>query len=239
MKTVQLLLVEDDANIRNGLRDALEAEGYEVFTAARGGEGLRLFRQHSFHLAILDIMMPEMNGYELCREIRKRDARLPILFLTAKSEEIDKVVGLELGADDYLTKPFGLRELKARVAALLRRSRGNGNPDTPALPVRFPFASGTVDRNRFAFLGQGGETPLTPREMKLVEIFHLNPGVALDRNRLLDEAWGIDYLGTTRTLDQHVAQLRKKTETRPDHPVHLLTVHGVGYRYQPPAEAKN
>ncbi len=239
MKNVHILVAEDDRHIREGLRDALEGEGYGVNAVANGAEAIRRFRQDGASLVILDIMMPGTSGFDVCREIRKRDGAVPILFLTAKSEEIDKVIGLELGADDYLTKPFGVRELLARVAALLRRSRQAAEPGGRAeLPEEFTFGGVRVDRKRHVIRMPDGEVPLTAREMKLVEVFFLSPGEALSRHRLLDRVWGVDYYGTTRTLDQHVAQLRKKTESHPEKPRFLHTVHGVGYRYDPPPSDK-
>jgi len=237
MNTTHILVAEDDTHIREGLNDALESEGYKVMPARNGNDALKLFRQGGYNLVILDIMMPGLNGFDLCREIRKRDSSVPILFLTAKSEEIDKVIGLELGADDYLTKPFGLRELLARVAALLRRSRQStiSNNSHPDLPDSFPFGTIIVNRKRHAIhTNNNDEIPLTAREMKLLEIFFLHQGAVLSRNQLLDKVWGIDYYGTTRTLDQHIAQLRKKIEPTPESPQSLLTIHGVGYRYDPP-----
>ena len=235
MKRTNILVAEDDTHIRNGLSDALTDEGYEVTPARNGEEALKLFRQGECSLVILDVMMPGMSGFDVCREIRKRNAGVPILFLTAKSEEIDKVIGLELGAADYLTKPFGVRELLARVAALLRRSRRTGDEDAAAsIPEVFVFGGVRVDRKRHVFFGAEGEIPLTAREMKLVQTFYLAPGETLSRNVLLDRVWGVDYVGTTRTLDQHVAQLRKKMEPCPETPRFLHTVHGVGYRYDPP-----
>jgi len=235
MKRIKILVAEDDAHIRNGLRDALQDEGYEVVAARNGDQALGSFRQGDCALVILDVMMPGMSGFDVCREIRRRDNAVPILFLTAKSEEIDKVIGLELGADDYLTKPFGVREMLARVAALLRRSRRGGvGAATNSLPEVFVFGGARVDRKRHVLEGSAGEVPLTAREMQLVRVFYLAPGETLTRNDLLDRVWGVDYLGTTRTLDQHVAQLRKKMEPCPETPRFLHTVHGVGYRYDPP-----
>jgi DNA-binding response OmpR family regulator len=226
-----ILLAEDDHSIRNGLVDTLELEGYGVLAAANGVEALKLFRQGTCDLALLDVMMPGMSGYDLCREIRRRDRRLPVLFLTAKSEEIDKVVGLELGADDYITKPFGSRELMARIAAALRRAAvaTEGQAES-LLPPVFCLGTAEIDRRAYRLRAGGREHPLTPRELQLLEIFARRPGEALTRELLLDAVWGIDYLGTTRTLDQHVLQLRKKLESDPAHPQILQTVHGVGYR---------
>lgn len=186
-------------------------------------------------MLLLDVMMPGMSGYEVCRAIRQHDRQVPILMLTAKGEEIDKVIGLELGADDYVTKPFGLRELLARIAAVLRRSsnsadaaHGEANAGEP-----FTFGAAQITPRRLEALVGGQPVALSPRELKLIQCFHAHPGEALSRDTLLNAGWGIDYLGTTRTLDQHIAQLRKKLETDPARPLTLLTVHGHGYRYQP------
>lgn len=231
-----VLIAEDDPHIRLGLIATLESEGYQVTAAVDGAQVVRLFPQGKFHLVILDIMMPQKSGYDACREIRAKDTHLPILFLTAKGEEIDKVVGLKLGADDYMTKPFGVQELLARVEALLRRSRLSVAPSSGVvdLPPVFPFGAGQVDRRKFEFqLPRGVPVALTAREMKLIETFASHPNEVLSRDALLNAAWGVDYFGTTRTLDQHVAQLRKKVELASDEPTVILTMHGVGYRYCP------
>ena len=233
-----ILIVEDDRDIRAGLADALESDGYRAATAADGKQGLALARQQPFDLILLDIMMPGLSGYDVCREIRRRDAVTPILMLTAKGGEVDKVVGLELGADDYITKPFGVRELLARVAAALRRRRAREAPRDD-LPDELAFGAARI--NRKTYRGRRGkiEFAIPAREMRLIEEFVRHPDEALSRDRLLNDVWGVDYGGTTRTLDQHVAQLRKKIERTPDAPAVLLTVHGVGYRYQPAPGAKN
>jgi DNA-binding response OmpR family regulator len=231
--SIRVLIAEDDANLRQGLIDLLEGEGYEVFPNEDGKMALHCFRQEAPDLVLLDVMMPEMSGYDVCREIRKSDSRTPIIMLTAKGEEIDKVIGLELGADDYVTKPFGLHELRARIAAVLRRSRSNHQESTAILPDQFPVGQALVDRKTYQVTIGNESHSLTSREMKLLEIFHTRPNEVLSRNDLLNAAWGIDYFGTTRTLDQHIAQLRKKIEPDPGTPQFLLTVHGVGYRFQP------
>jgi len=234
-----ILVVEDDANIRNGLLDALESEGYRPVGASDGRQALAVFRQQTFDLVLLDIMMPELSGYDVCRELRKHGATLPILMLTAKGEEIDKVVGLELGADDYITKPFGLRELLARVAAALRRSRRMPADAGAKLPHEFDFGAARVNRKTFEARVRKQIHALTAREVKLIELFAVHPDEVLSRDDLLNRVWGVEYYGTTRTLDQHVAQLRKKIEIDPADPQVILTVHGVGYRYRPcatPAE---
>jgi DNA-binding response OmpR family regulator len=233
MSRGKILVVEDDKNIRTGLIDALESEGYEPAGAANGKQALAIFGQQKFDLVLLDIMMPEISGYDVCRELRKRGTMIPILMLTAKSEEIDKVVGLELGADDYITKPFGVRELLARVAAALRRSRNGSKPSESKLPDEFDFGPAHVNRKTYEVILHRKTHMLTARELKLVEVFAMHPDEVLSRDDLLNAAWGIEYLGTTRTLDQHIAQLRKKIEPDPDTPAVIVTVHGVGYRYRP------
>lgn len=231
MKRKTILIAEDDPHIRQGLEDTLESEGFHVLSARNGREALNCARQEVLQLIILDVMMPELSGYDVCREIRRRDARTPIMMLTAKGQEIDKVVGLELGADDYLVKPFGVHELLARVAALIRRSEVGkvAAPALESLPETFEIGNARVDRKAYEIESEGSIHPLTDREMKLLAVFALHPGEVLSRNRLLDAVWGVDYLGTTRTLDQHVAQIRKKLGSAAEA---LETVHGVGYRYR-------
>ncbi len=227
----RILVVEDDANIRSGLLDALEAEGHEPEGAADGTAGLAAFRREKWDLLLLDLMMPEKSGYEVAREIRATGSDVPILMLTAKSEEIDKVLGFEMGADDYVTKPFSVRELLARVKALLRRSGGHVDDSKNSTPATFTLGPVEVDGRRYELQAHGETHSLTPRELKLLSLFRERPGEVLSRDYLLDRAWGIDYFGTTRTLDQHVVQLRKKVECDPAKPKLLLTVHGVGYRW--------
>jgi DNA-binding response OmpR family regulator len=228
----KILIAEDEANIRQGLIATLESEGYAVTAASDGAQALRLFSQEKFDLVVLDVMMPKASGYDVCRELRARGARVPVLFLTAKGEEIDKVVGLKLGADDYVTKPFGIHELIARVEALLRRSRvGAAAAPSAALAPVFTLGAAEIDRRKFSACVTGQTTALTARELKLAEVFASRPGEVLTRDALLNAVWGVDYFGTTRTLDQHVAQLRKKIEGNGDGPAAIVTVHGVGYRY--------
>jgi DNA-binding response OmpR family regulator len=231
----RILIAEDDANIRLGLIATLESEGYAVTAASDGAQALKLFPQGKADLVILDVMMPKASGYDVCRELRAQGERVPVLFLTAKGEEIDKVVGLKLGADDYVTKPFGVQELLARVEALLRRSRSTAAASTggAALPPSFRLGRADIDRKRFTATVAGRTAALTARELKLAEVFAAHAGEVVAREALLNAVWGVDYFGTTRTLDQHVAQLRKKIEVTPDAPVTLVTVHGVGYRYEP------
>lgn len=234
---VHILVAEDDVRIRAGLVDLLESEGYRVTAVDDGAAAAAATQTEAFDLVLLDIMMPEKSGYDVCREIRARDARVPIIMLTAKGEEIDKVVGLKLGADDYVTKPFGVHELLARIAAVLRRSRppeAHG-PEVPALDVPFVFAGARIDPARYQGTSPGGSFSLSALELRLIVYFHAHPHRVLSRDEILNAVWGQDYFGTTRTVDQHVAMIRKKVEPEPARPHHLLTVHGVGYRYEPDA----
>ena len=229
----KILLAEDDANIRLGLVATLESDGYAVTAAGDGAQALRLFPQEKFDLVLLDIMMPKVSGYDVCRELRARGTRVPVLFLTAKGEEVDKVVGLKLGADDYVTKPFGVHELLARVEALLRRARAVESKEAGAassVPPKFRLGAAEIDRRKFCATVNGRSTALTARELKLAETFAAHVGEVLTRDALLNAVWGVDYFGTTRTLDQHVAQLRRKIEDATDTPSAIVTVHGVGYR---------
>ena len=233
MTQLRILIAEDDLNIRVGLTDSLESEGYAVAAARDGEEAQRLWRAGGFALVILDIMMPGKSGYDVCRAIRREDPAVPILMLSAKSEEIDKVLGLELGADDYITKPFSVRELLARVAAALRRSMlHKQRADAPTLPALVELGGAHVDRKRFILAGPAGESSLTRREMDLLECLARHPGEVVSRDVLLRDAWGLSYGGTTRTLDQHVAQLRKKLAEAGTDADTIETVHAVGYRLQ-------
>ncbi len=235
MSKIQILLAEDDQNIRLGLMDTLESEGYAPTPATDGEQALALFKGGKYDLVILDVMMPRMSGYDVCREIRTTDATTPVIMLTAKGEEIDKVVGLQLGADDYVTKPFGIHELLARIAAALRRTRANRDRPAPEAlpeqPAKFQFGVAEIDR--LEYRARRGEKvfDVTSRELDLMRYFLAHPNVVLSRDDLLNAVWSIEYYGTTRTLDQHVAQLRKKVEPDPKAPTVIQTIHGVGYRY--------
>ncbi len=233
-KPTCILVAEDDPSIRLGLVDTLEGEGYRVVEAAHGREALERYDQHGPDLVLLDIMMPKLSGYDVLQEIRRCDLGVPVLMLSAKSEEIDKVLGLKLGADDYLTKPFGVHELLARVAAILRRSQ-HTRAERPEVPAHLRFGQAELDTTRRQLTREGETIPLTQLEYRLLMVFHENADRALSRDFLLNHAWGVDYAGTTRTLDQHVSQLRRKIETDPARPTVLLTVHGYGYRYEPQA----
>ncbi len=234
MNLIRILVAEDDYNIRTGLIDTLESEGYHAEGAADGIRALKMFEQEKYDLVILDIMMPGKSGYDVCREIRSQNEDVPVIILTAKGEEIDKVVGLQLGADDYITKPFGVHELLARVSAVLRRSMRSKKPvvQEDKIPDSFTFGSVQIDAIQYRIRKSKRVVDLSDRELQLLKYFYSHPNEVLSRDRLLNAVWGIDFFGTTRTLDQHIAQLRKKIEPDPGHPTVITTVHGVGYRYE-------
>jgi DNA-binding response OmpR family regulator len=228
MKT-KILIVEDDPHISLGLEEILKSDAFDVAVCNRGDQALAAFDKHHPALVVLDVMLPGMSGYDICRELRARKIQTAILMLTAKGQEIDKVVGLDLGADDYVTKPFGVRELLARIHALLRRS-ANSIPAAAQSGTPFKIGRAIIDPKTFQL--QRGKTTeeLTARELKLLQLFYAHPGEVLSRDRLLSEVWGYNYYGTTRTLDQVIVQLRKKLEENSADPKHLLTVHGTGYK---------
>jgi DNA-binding response OmpR family regulator len=235
MNQFHILVAEDDHNIATGLVDTLESEGYHATAVYDGEQALTTLGRDHFDLVLLDIMMPGKSGYDVCRAIRTKDRNLPVIMLTAKGEEIDKVLGLELGADDYVTKPFGVRELLARIAAVLRRAGRDPQSSAEAdnEPVLFLFGEAEVDAAQFRVRLRGKMSDLSAREIKLLRFFLARPSLVVSRDELLNAIWGIDYYGTTRTLDQHIAQLRKKIEPDPGRPSVITTVHGVGYRYEP------
>ena len=231
MKT-KILIVEDDPHIRLGLEAVLASDGYEPVSCARGDEARAACAQHRPGLILLDVMLPGLSGYDVCRQLRAAGLTTPILMLTAKCQEIDKVVGLDLGADDYVTKPFGVRELLARIQALLRRVPASRSADaTPE--ASFTIGAATIDPKTFQVTRGKTVEELTAKELKLLQCFHAHPGEVLSRDRLLNDVWGYNYYGTTRTLDQVVVQLRKKLGDNGAAPKHLLTVHGVGYKLIP------
>jgi len=226
MKT-KILVVEDDTHIRFGLTELLTSEGFEVEACARGDQALAAIEKAQPRLVVLDVMLPGLSGFEVCKQLRARDYRGLVLMLTAKGQEMDKVIGLELGADDYVTKPFGLREFTARVHALLRRSPSNAPAATPA-----HFGDCVLDERTFE-LKRGKKTvSLSAKELKLFQLFATHPREVLSRDRLLNDVWGYEYYGTTRTLDQTIVQLRKKLSDLGADPKQIATVHAVGYRWE-------
>jgi len=230
MKT-KILIVEDDPHILLGLDELLKSEGFEVSVCNRGDKALDAVSKLRPSLIVLDVMLPGASGYDICRQLRAKKITTPILMLTAKGQEMDKVIGLDLGADDYVTKPFGVRELVARINALLRR----GQPVASAKSNEAIFRIGpaTIDPKKFELKRGRTTEELTARELKLLQLFHAHPGEVLSRDRLLNDVWGYSYFGTTRTLDQVIVQLRKKLDDSADDPRHLVTVHGVGYKLMP------
>jgi DNA-binding response OmpR family regulator len=232
MSKQKILIVEDDKAIVTGINDLLESEGYRTLIAGDGKQALAYYKKNKPDLILLDIMIPEKSGYEVCKEVRRSDHHTPIIMLTAKSQEVDKVVGLELGADDYVVKPFGVQELLARIRACLRRTAHKGGT-TGAAPANTLIAFGDVEINPKTLSGRKAkkEFPVTQREVELLQYFLTHEGEAVDRLILLDEIWGLSYGGTTRTLDQHIAKLRQKIEDDPAKPHFILTVHTVGYKF--------
>ncbi len=226
-----ILIVEDDPSILTGLEDLLAGEGFEIRTARDGKAALRAWQSDKPALILLDVMIPEKSGLDVCREIRLKDALTPIIMLTAKGRETDKVIGLELGADDYIVKPFAIGELLARIRAALRRAaaREEGKKDTR--PIE--FGDVRIDPKTFTGSKRGKIFDVTAREIELLRYFSVHAGEVVERFTLLDEIWGVRYEGTTRTLDQHVAKLRQKIEDDPAAPRFILTVYGVGYRFFP------
>src|SRR5262245_4854192 len=227
MKT-KILIVEDDPHILLGLEEILKGEGYEVAICQRGDKALEAAARHAPALIVLDVMLPGLSGFEVCKQLRAKKTTALILMLTAKSQEMDKVIGLDLGADDYVTKPFGVRELVARIHALLRRVQGNA--PARAEEGEFKIGAATIDAKKFELRRGKTTEELTARELKLLQLLHAHPGEVFSRERLLNDIWGYNYYGTTRTLDQVIVQLRRKLGDSADAPKHLLTVHGVGYK---------
>ncbi len=225
----RVLLVEDDRTLRTALGDALAGEGLAVVAAADGHEARAALRAQRFDLAVLDVMLPGPSGLELLRELRARDGDTPVLLLTARGEEGDKVLGLELGADDYVTKPFSLRELLARVKAMLRR-RGRGAAALPAFVEQFTLGEAAVDLAAFTVVRRGAVHTLSPKEAGMLRLLRQRAGRAVARAEFLREVWGGSPFVGDRTIDTHVLNLRHKVEADARTPRFLLTVHGVGYR---------
>jgi len=223
---IKVLVVEDDPAILRGLADNLRFEGYEVFTAQDGEAGARLQRVHRPDLIVLDLMMPRVGGLELCRRLRGEGVQTPILMLTAKSEEADRVAGLDLGADDYVTKPFSVKELMARIRALLRRAQPGQN-----LPDHLRFGNVEVDFRRYEAKKNERLVEMTRKEFAILRFLAARAGEVVTRDELLNEVWGYEAYPVSRTVDNHVAGLRAKLEEDPSEPAHILTVHGVGYRF--------
>jgi two-component system alkaline phosphatase synthesis response regulator PhoP len=225
-----VLLVDDEQIIRDTVAEALEADGLRVITAADGREALQRFRDEQPDLVLLDLMLPVLSGMEVCRILR-RESAVPIIMLTARDSEVDKVVGLEVGADDYVTKPFSLRELQARVRAHLRRQTASSGSAETSSAVPAPVALGpvTIDLAGHRLLRDGKAVPIKPKAFELLAFLIRRPGQVFTRDQLLEQVWGYDYAGETRTVDVHVHWLRSHIEVDPGEPRFLQTVRGVGY----------
>jgi DNA-binding response OmpR family regulator len=224
----KILIVEDELNMVKGLKDNLEFEGYEADTAMDGNTGLQKVLHGRYDLILLDVMLPEISGLDICKTARKEGVNTPIILLTAKGEEIDKVLGLELGADDYLTKPFGLRELLARIKAILRRAPNGQDGIGEAENVQIGNLKVNF-KNYLAFEGIK-EIKMSHKEFEVLQYLYKNEGKTVHRDDLMSNVWGIDYDITTRTVDNFILKLRQKTEIDPNNPKIILTVHGVGYK---------
>src|SRR5262247_4237580 len=222
----RILIIEDESDLALGLRNNLEIEGCEVITARDGEEGARLAFQERPDLILLDIMLPRMSGLDVCRQVRAKGMNTPIIMLTARGQEIDKVIGLEIGADDYVTKPFSIRELIARVKAVLRRVT-----QPPAAPEVYRFNDVEVNIRGNEVRRAGAPVELSAKEFALLAYFISHPAETLSRDRLLDEVWGYENYPSTRTVDTHILRLRQKLEPNPEEPRFILTVHGIGYKF--------
>ena len=221
-----ILVVEDDISILIGLKDNLILEGYAVFTADNGKEGYKLANESNFDLLILDIMLPGMNGFEICKKIKKEKPLIPIIMLTARSSETDKIAGLDYGADDYMTKPFSISELLARIRAILRRTY----PLNKKLE-KYAFDNVKINFKKMNALVDGKEIRFTKKEFLILKYFIRHEGEVVHRHDLLDEVWGYNKIPSTRTVDNSILEIRKKIERTPSNPKHIISISGVGYRF--------
>ncbi len=222
----QILIIEDNPDMIIGLRIALEAEGYQAIHAADGEKGLQIAIKEKPSLILLDIMLPKKNGYDICKELRARRFFMPVIMLTAKGEEVDKLLGFELGADDYVTKPFSIKELLARIKSILRRI------NTPfQIPKIYKFGDVIIDFKHYNALKKKKKLDLFHYEVEILKLLIQHKGEAVKRDQILNEIWGMDMYPTTRVVDFHISNLRKKLENNADKPEHILTVHGVGYKF--------
>lgn len=232
MKTI--LLIEDDLTIVEALEDTFKFHDFQVLVASDARRGFHLFQREEPEVIVLDIMLPDMDGFEVCKKIRRSDQSVPIIMLTAKSQENDKLLGFELGADDYVTKPFSVKELVARVNAVLKRSESNlpvkERNDKESLEKPVTIGCAEVNFKNFSITRAGIEHPLSPKECEILKLLVEHPNEVIDRNRIIDRVWGDDYFPSPRTIDNFVLKLRNKIEEDPKNPVHIMTVHGAGYK---------
>ena len=225
---MKVLVAEDEIHIREGLVEILGMEGYDVVQAEDGLQAWLMYQQYNLDFICLDIMMPGLNGYDVCRKIRKKDDHIPIIFITAKTEEIDKVLGLELGADDYISKPFGVREVVARIRAVTRRYLMMANTQNDS----FSMAQWQIFPHELKAKSAHTQVELSLRDVKILQLLHAKRGQVINRDELFDVCWGRSYLPNSRTLDQHISTLRKRIEKDPRQPEIIRTVHGAGYRFE-------
>ena len=230
---MKVLIAEDEPNIRQGLVDIMKDEGYDTIEAENGKVALAMYKEHAPDFVCLDIMMPEMNGYDVCREIRASNKNIPVIFISAKSEEVDKVLGLELGADDYIMKPFGVKEVIARMRAVTRRYLNSNASKGENADEHFNMNGIEVIPKELRATRNGESIDLSLRDVKILKFLYDNRGKAVDRDQLFNACWGRNYLPSSRTLDQHISKLRKRVELDPKEPQLIKTVHGYGYRYDP------
>ncbi len=230
---MKVLIAEDEHNIRQGLEDILNAEGYETVSAENGRIAIELYESEKPDFICLDIMMPEMNGYDVCRAIRDNNKDIPVIFISAKSEEVDKVLGLELGADDYILKPFGVKEVIARIRAVTRRYLQSQNVAIKEEISSFKMHELEVFPNELRARRGEKVVELSLRDTKILSFLFKNSGQAIDRDKLFNHCWGRNYLPSSRTLDQHISKLRKRVELNVSKPKIICTVHGFGYRFDP------
>ncbi len=226
-----VLVIDDEENIRVLVQSYLEADGFSVFCAEDGQQGLALYRRHRPEFVVLDILLPEINGLEVLRQLQKEGDPY-VLMLTAKSDEIDRVSGLVAGADDYITKPFSPRELVARIHAIIRRKQKSGSGDNNSLN----FTNISINADSYRVQYQQDEIDLTALEFKLLYMLACNPGVVLSRERIIEKVWGYDFYGDERIVDVHIGNIRQKLEPEPGNPRHLITVRGVGYKFEDEVE---
>ncbi len=224
--TDHILIIEDEPDLRDGLRHNLELDGYEVAVAADGEAGIEAARAGDFSLIVLDLMLPGIGGFDVLRTLREEGNTTPVIILSARGQDHDKVSGLELGADDYVTKPFGLAELGARIRAVLRRTSSD-----VAVNDHYRFSGLEIDFRRFTVKRDGVEQQLSRYEAEILKMLVVHRDQVVTRNDLLRKVWGYTHLPTTRTVDNHIARLRKKVERTPDQPAYVTTVHGIGYRF--------